>query len=353
MGPSDFTTSLGSKSLTATAETASDSVSVTVVEITLSSISADHIGTDESGQEIYATNDEGGDVNIVLQVNPSGVSLPANYISWTGGSAGASQLERTVSVSTLQTSGVDVKAEVDGASIFDAKIYIFPGPDVNEDLEVVTNRSFGSVNFPPNSLGAVDRNGAITASTVSQPVLDYYYESGEWKFVLVRLEYTLPWGVRSLGLTDVTDPNANPFPLGLGMSVFSTESEKRNQAFLSLYPNAQGIPLFYGYYSSSLVFQHEIFHMDDWSNNYFDPEMVDLESDFEDGGIDVDLSNIDDDPADIVSEYGQVFDFSQKYLDAAGRADDDYTGNQSGVHEDRAWLDGKDGYEALANSIPL
>lgn len=316
----------------------SKSVDVAVVKVDLDSVtSSDFIG-DSGSEKVYATSKGLGDVTVQLKVSPSGITLPTGFVSWTGGSAGADQLQRIVSKSSLIESGEGVTATAAGGSVFNGRIYVFegspPGAAVNANVAVTRDDSICSQPF-----GVTARGDAWTPTETYK----VYYESKKWKFVFDTVAYEIKWGINSGGHTDVPNGAANPFPLGMGMPPSSTETQKKTQAKSDLTPDAIGRAPRLCYWSSLLTQRHEQFHASDWRDNYYTPKIQEAETWIETQEEAVTLSNLT--PAGVLN--GKKPDFHNKVIEKTDEAQAAYAPDK----ETRAYGDGKSEYQALANSI--
>lgn len=163
-------------------------------------------------------------------------------------------------------------------------------------------------------------------------------------FVFEKVEYEIKWGLNGANRSDVTDANANPFPLNPLMPANSTESQKKTQAKDDLTPNQMGVTPRNFYWSSALTTQHELFHVADWKDYYKEyaneaKAWIDIQ---EEG---VTLENLV--PGDVLAVKKQLF--INKLIEKTLEANTEY--REDNGHEIRAYGDGKAGYQALADSI--
>jgi hypothetical protein len=313
-------------------------VNVKVVGIELSNVTgADSIGTDGSGVAVYATAKGAGDVVIELKTNPAGAALPASAITWSGGSAGASQLSRKVSKAALIEAGQSVTAKC-GNQELKFKVYVFEGPPAAAAVNIqVTVTRDDSIATP---FGLTDRTEAFAPPTEEYKI---YYESKNWKFVFDKVAYTIPWGVNSGGNADVPNAAANPFPLGKGMAAGSTEAAKKTLAKSDLTPAADGRAPRTAYWSSALTIQHELFHVMDWRDNYHKPKIQEAETAVEMANVAVTLANL----VPSAALTAKRPDLHTIYVDKTNEAQASYNPDK----ETRAYGDGKAAYQALADAI--
>ncbi len=310
---------------------------------------ADFIGDSADERAVYATNKKtGGYVEIALKTDPAEITLPENLISWVGGNPGETQMTRKVSRAELIEAGEEVTATYCGTSEVKLTVYVFKGPpepaDANIDITVTQDD-----NIVPNyAFGVVDRGEIFSP----QEEYKIYYKDKKWNFVFEEVSYEILWGVNSDNIVDrrdVPDPNADPFPLGLNnMDPNSTEEEKKSQAKEDLTPDAIGIPPRTHYWSSALTEQHEQFHVNDWIDNFYTPTIHDedgFQEWIEEQEEDVTVDNLV--PADVLQL--KEPDFKSKLYDKTLEANSDYRENDG--HELRAYGDGKDDYQDLADSI--
>ena len=137
--------------------------------------------------------------------------------------------------------------------------------------------------------------------------------------------------------------NAHPFPLGLNMNPSSTESQKKFQAKIDLYPDAIGRPLRQSYWSSSLTSRHELFHVNDWTNSFYKPKVHEAEDWIETQYVSVTTSCLN--PTIVLSS--KISDFDDKLLEKTNEANANYNLGK----ENRAYGDGKAAYQSLSDSI--
>ena len=308
---------------------------ITKVELDTVS-SADFIG-DDNGTKVFASAQGSGQVTIQLKASPSSVSLPSGFVSWSGGSSGSNQLQRIISKSALIEAGETVTATTWGNDVFKGRVYVFdgtPSPSgVNIDVTVTRDDSIAS------PFGVTVRGEAWSPAET----YDIYYENKKWKFVFEKVAYEIKWGINNGGRTNVPDGTASPFPLGMEMNPASTEAQKKTQAKSDLTPDAIGRAPRTLYWSSALTSQHELFHVSDWLDNYYAPKTQEAETWIETQEEEVTLSNL---TLSAVLN-AKKSDFHDKLIEKTNEAQTDYNPDK----ETRAYGDGKDEYQTLADSI--
>lgn len=286
---------------------------------------------------VFASAQGSGQVTMQLKASPSGVSLPSGFVSWSGGSSGSDQLQRTISKSALIETGETITATTCGRDVVKSKVYVFHGAPsasgVNINVTVTRDDSIAS------PFGVTDRGEAWSPSET----YSVYYENKKWKFVFEEIAYEIKWGINNGGRTDVPDGTASPFPLGMEMALTSTEGQKKTQAKSDLTPNATGRAPRTRYWSAALTSQHELFHVSDWRDSYYTPKVQEAETWIESQEEVVTLSNLA--PATVLA--AKKFDFHDKLIEKTNEAQIDYNPDK----ETRAYGDGKDDYQALAGSI--
>lgn len=165
-------------------------------------------------------------------------------------------------------------------------------------------------------------------------LLEAYYDNKKWNFGFESSSYAVKWGTDSGGRADVSDPAANPFPLGKGMPAASTAD---------LTPDATGRVPRTAYWSEALTVKHEIFHMDDWEGNHARPALGKAETWIEAQTESVTVTTLS--PAGVIAAKKLAFDAK-----VTAEALDAYT-DYSEEAEKRAYADGKAAYQDLANAI--
>jgi hypothetical protein len=300
---------------------------------------ADLIGT-ASGVSHYATNQHASN-NVVIQLeNEAFHDIPP--IEWSGGSPGANRLQRLVSRASLIEGGTTVTATLCGQTIFNGKIYVFKGPAAG--LVTVDTSNVERDDTRPELNGGAwgyAWQGYLEASTIEYGI---YYSGGKWKFQFNEFTYPTKWGLSTgYGRADITNPAANPFPVGKDISQSASESTKRTAAYNSLNPNQYGVPSRTSYWSSAMVQQHEFYHIADFKAR-ITTAMQEVESDIEDDEIAVTLSNLA--PATVLSS--QYTSFDDKVNTKASLTYNAFIANDG--HNTRANADGYAGYYALAQS---
>lgn len=316
-------------------------VSTTLVEkvtVNVHSVLADYIGT-TSGVDIYATNVAANDyVLIRLSVSPADANITVN---WSGGEAGADQLQRKVSRSALIESGESVSASVCGTTVFNGKIHVFKAPV----------SGFASVTYSlsqDNSIvqsGEAGRAVSSPSNTTQATKYEIYYENGHWYFALNPYNYIAKWGIdtRTIaqgGRGDVTNPNANPFPEGLNMS--GTQQQRKQRAKDDLTPQSDNSVLRVSYWSSAITSQHELFHIADY-RNFLAVKLAIAESWIESQSVVVTTANLN--PSGVLAGFSSSFD--AKIDEAIDNATNDFM--QDAEPRARAYV--ADDYTILATSI--
>lgn len=315
----------------------------TVVKIDLDSVAlADFIGDKTDGTKVYATSKKTSEnISIQLKVTPTGVSLPNDFVYWNGGNSCNNQLQRMVSKSSLKENGETVTAKIDfvdevfpSISAFIGVFYVFNGPPVASEVNVnVTSKEYTNSNPEYNVVVPIDVYGQanILPYEKKEKTFNIYYENKKWKFVFVNIAQEVKWGTRSLGRTDIPDPFANPFPLGMGMATNTTESEKKAEACLDLTPDEiQKIPPRFHYWVEDIVELHELFHINDWRTNYYTPSMKKAEVSIEKFEIPVILTNLD--PFKVLDD--KKADFNYMIDDEIELVRDDYYALSEGDADD-------------------
>lgn len=314
--------------------------SLTVYDVEIKVLHADHIG-----EHIYATSIGEGNVVLRLETIPPGVTLPNNSVTWTGGVKGANQLERIVPKANVIKNGETITARYRLKKIFEGKVYVFEGEPANAEVEidinivrdesVVDGEDWGNTYFGDALLHARIRFAS-------------YYKDKKWKFALLKAGYDIKWGTNSRGRTDVPSGNMDPFPNGFKLSKDSTQAQRKSIAKANLTPLGIGWPaLLFGsasYWSSALAERHELFHANDYLDNYYTPKIKEAETYIEAFEYPVTTSNLDPDK---MREFVYENFAKPKLIEKITEAYDDY---EPGA-DARAYADGKDGYQALADSI--
>ncbi len=309
-------------------------------------------GADKIDDNIYATSKGAGNVTITLKTDPivNGNTVPDDFISWTRGASGGNALTRIVSKANLIEGGVEVEAKFNTYSVCKVKIYVLPAKpeDTPVGFEKITKE---------RKEGLADKFGIADRHEMNTPKIecDIYYkdEDKEWGFTFKSIEYKIYWDVNSHGRENVPDGNMNPFPYGFGMNDNHTQLERKTQAKSDLTPalNSKGEwkPPQDSYWSEALVQKHEFFHIDDWlgkkNTSFYKDKMHDVEEYIETYSVAVTKQNL----LDYVKVREDVEDeiLKPRVLTATDEANTEYNEDD----EKRAYLDGKDDFEALANSI--
>jgi hypothetical protein len=262
--------------------------------------------------------------------------LPGGFISWAGGVAGTSVLERSLAKATLIEAGEAIEAAVCGTKM-SFKMFVFreepPSAAVTMNITVTRDDSIAT------PFGLTDRSKSFS------PTEKYsvYYKSKKWMFTFDEVAYEIKWGVNSGGNTDVPNASANPFPLGAGMPANSTEFQKKTVAKADLTPDAGGVPPRTRYWAQALTEQHELFHVSDWSNDFYKPKVLEAEKSIEKTVVNVDLAHLV--PADVMNS--KTNDFHDELINRTTEANSAYSPDK----ETRAYSDGKAGYQGLAAAI--
>lgn len=177
----------------------------------------------------------------------------------------------------------------------------------------------------------------------------------KWEFFLAKIEGDELWGLNSRGRTDVPNAVASPFPLGMDMSSDSTEQQKKDQAVIDLTPHVATVKTGNGglvevdgavwrfcYWSSAATTFHELFHLDDWKDNYLVPTV----RSFEYPRVDVTTAKLD--PKDALRDEKENMNnkLIKMDLDTAYKEF-----SKDGAQEKRAYLATKPILEALVNAI--
>jgi hypothetical protein len=267
-------------------ESAAANSIVTVAEVVKDGVSGgDLIGT--LGQtEVYATSRGGGTMEIRLKVNPAGLNLPQGTVKWSGGSPGADQLIRLVSLSSLAPSGIPVTATV-GSSSFTYKIHVFDGAPQAGPTDILITPTHDNSVAAGNPFGVTDRTKAFSPKVTE----GIFYKNKSWVFTLEKIEYEIKWGVDGGNNFDVVSGNMNPFPGPSGLSQY----DRKVLAINDLTPNTgpDGSSIRTTYWSRAITEAHELFHVSDWTNGFYKPKMVEAETNIENTVIPVTLSNLD------------------------------------------------------------
>jgi hypothetical protein len=324
-------------------------VKVIVFKVMLDSVTgADYITNIES-QSIYATaKDSESNVEIKLKVIPEETTLPGGTISWSGGNAGTDQLTRVVPKDTLAKSGIVIQANSSQGNVVNQKVYIYKGKnDVSSEMDYQVNiKRDDSITNNKGVFGVLDRSNAYTP----QIECDIYYENKEWRFTFDKIEYTLTWGVNSLGRKNITTGTENPFPKGMGMSDASSQTERKSQAKGDLKPLSNGSARRDKYWSESISIQHELYHAADWIMNYHYKEIEEFDKIIRDElKLPVTKDTLDPDVVlgAIMGEDG--LDFESQMNTRATMASAEYEPES----EDRADEDGRQSYQDLHDAIQL
>lgn len=297
---------------------------------------ADLIGDDGVGNVHYATNQHASnEVVIQLSVSPSNANITVN---WSGGVAGANQLQRKVSRASLNYGGEQVTADVCGDYVFNGTFHTYKAPP--GAASVVLNQSI----VRDDSIVQMGMFGLcqhILSPSFNIPV---YYENGKFKFSFQQINYTTKWGAIS-ALTDIPTSavNSNPFPLGYAMSPSSSEYQKKSQAKTDLTPDSGGVAPRSKYWAKAITEVHENFHISDFRDNYFTAALAATESWLEAQEIDVEPNLLDPNEA-----------LDSILLDLDDRISSDLEDQLSlflPESETRAYSDGKALYTSLSNSI--
>ena len=317
-------------------------------------------GADKIDDNIYATSKGAGNVTITLKTDPivSGNTVSDDFIDWTcvSGSSGGNALMWKISKANLIEGGLEVEAKFNGYSVCNIKVYVLPAKPVDAPVsfEKITKK---------REEGLADKFGIADRREMNTPKIDcddcdIYYKDGdkEWGFTFNSLEYKIYWDVNSHERKDVPYGNMNPFPYGFGMNDNHTQLERKTQAKSDLTPelNSKGEwkPPQDSYWSEALVQKHEFFHIDDWlgkkDTTFYKDKMHEVEVYIETKYfVKVTKQNLLNNKKVLEDVIKDVL--KPKVIAATKKANDTYNKDD----EKRAYLDGKDDFEALANSINL
>ncbi|HEV7406482.1 MAG TPA: Ig-like domain-containing protein [Chthoniobacteraceae bacterium] len=324
----------------ADAQTCDSGTTIYFVKLVRDSVAgADFIGTNAAGQDVYCTSKETSDVIVKLKTDPAAAPLPDNPVTWTGGNAGGSLLERKVPRGSLAEAGADVTALPRGGGSITYKVYVFEGAPTPKPLDIAITVKRDDAVVTGNWFGACERRGAYDPDET----YSIYYSNKKWRFVFEKVAYDIKWGLKSQGRTDVPSGTVSPFPLGMGMAETTDEFTRKTFAKLDLDPHATGMPSKLKYWSSALTTRHELFHGSDWKDNYYTPRAFEAEALIEAEEVAVALANLA--PAGVLAV--KKPDFHKIYSDKITIAEADYFPDC----ETRAYADGKKGYEDLVKSI--
>lgn len=308
---------------------------------------AELIGT-LKGAKIYATSVNNGGVVVVSLAD---VSATATTVTWSGGSPGATPLQREVGRSLLNRAGEWVVAYANGQILFEGRFHVFEGAPAESAVAIrsVAHRDEKSLEGLPEDAFGTTRFFTEPPNVQKAPSAQYhvYYSRRKWRFTFESVSYEFTWGMRSRDRTDVDNPKADPFPIGLGMPVTSSEYEKKARAKADLSPDRNGHVARSSYYSSELVRQHELFHQKDFVK-YFTRRMAEMELLIESQAVAVTPSCLD--PNQVRLANAEIFD--KRIRQASNQATNDYNGGD-GRDERRAYDHGRAGYEAWSKAIQL
>ncbi|MCA8958901.1 MAG: fibronectin type III domain-containing protein, partial [Planctomycetes bacterium] len=222
------------------------------------------------------------DVIITATINPMCNPVPADLITWTGGTAGSNNLERKVSRATAANTHItavcDNTEEVD-IHVVDAD----PLPAANP-AAMLSWVSGGSPVVPATAFGltvvTIGQQG-VTAPTY---MVTAYLDGTNWRFRVDSITHTYLLGVHSLGRTDISGPG-DP----------SVTSASLCNIIADLTPPGAGVPS--GpprtmYWSQSITLAHENCHVTRFYNApFWSTEMVNFENAVEAEMIAYDCTN--------------------------------------------------------------
>jgi hypothetical protein len=343
----------------------SDYRTICPVKISLDSVNnADYIDTDGSNCRVYATAKAAtGNVEIILAADPPAATLPDRFVNWSGGTAASSQLKRLLAKQNLQSSGVPISASAGSSTTIKTKTYVFPeAPSTTTLATNVSLKQDTTLTIADDSTVGVF-NGPSDAMSPND-TYDIYYANKSWKFMFKSVTFDAKYNVDGHGRGDVTSGNLDPFPLGRGMNEDSTQAERKAQAKSDLTPCSDPVQMtavFQGnsytfsvvgavpgiaYWSSAMATQHETKHFTDWYPTYY-ACLVTVKTWVEQDtqAVAVTLQNLD--PATVLA--GQKNSFNTMLMNCTMTANLTFWAN--GNAEVNAYADGKQGYQALANSI--
>lgn len=280
--------------------------------VTLGSVTgADYIGND--GDNVYAAGADNGYVTITL--NSSDPNVP---VDWEGGEPGNSQLQRRVHKTTADST-YHLKAKVYGQTVLRARIRVYrrapSSPcDVTVNVSPVQdNDVLLGFNQDERPFGAAWIGENLFAADEQYNV---YYDNKKWKFCFSYIGYDVRWGTTNLQRADVTNPNANPFPLGYQMASNSSEYSKKFTAKQDLRPLFGNWATYEHYWSSAAVRAHELDHISYWTNDFYVAKMREAGSWIATQEVDVTLQQME--PGQVLSS--KITSFHNKIVEKTNEA---------------------------------
>jgi hypothetical protein len=180
-----------------------DGVEKTVTIVKLVSVTTTGATPESGKKDHYVTIDGGADVVLKAAISPDipASSLPPNFISWTGGSAGSDQLERIV---TTGTAGNAVVKASCGAGGEEVTVHVVDAQAPGTNTDATLNDVNGSA-LPCSPFGEMAGDRARTGDPIV--IFLAYLDGNRWILRVNSVEHTHRIGTNSGGRANVASAN--------------------------------------------------------------------------------------------------------------------------------------------------